>query len=228
MSMGGFNLKQPEWSPGTVTFRWSDNPQKITMFLLYNVSCNNCNWDTFSSGPTSPSDPFAIYADPLDALERATDTRIYNSPDLGNFESAEVMVDMRKKTKKVRVARWPKRNNLKQPFRAPKESYFYRFWHLASLITKVVSLKRFVNVSEKAVQVEEMPRTESEKILYKCRKLSVGRQFDMQVRMVARVEFKTWTKTDFLTHLLPMNKAVSWKFKLELNCSSELNLTQLE
>ena len=182
MSMGGFNLKQPEWSPSTVTFRWSDNPQKITMFLLYNVSCNNCNWDTFSSGPTSPSDPFAIYADPLDALERATDTRIYNSPDLGNFESAEVMVDMRKKTKKVRVARWPKRNNLKQPFRAPKESYFYRFWHLASLITKVVSLKRFVNVSEKAVQVEEMPRTESEKILYKCRKLSVGvgggRQFD--------------------------------------------------
>ena len=63
----------------------------------------------------------------MDALERATDTRIYNSPDLGNFESAEVMVDMRKKTKKVRVARWPKRNNLKQPFRAPKESYFYRF-----------------------------------------------------------------------------------------------------
>ena len=52
-------------------------------------------------------------------------------------------------------------------------------------------MKRFVNVSEKAVQVEEMPRTESEKILYKCRKLSVGRQFDMQVRMVARVEFKT-------------------------------------
>ena len=64
--------------------------------------------DTFFSGPTSPSpsDPFAIYADPLDALERATDTRIYNSPDLGNFESAEVVVDMRrKKKKKVRVAR---------------------------------------------------------------------------------------------------------------------------
>ena len=46
---------------------------------------------------------------------------------------------------------------------------------------KVVSLKRFVNVSEKAVQVEETPQqTESEKILYKCRKLSVGRQFDGQ------------------------------------------------
>ena len=49
----------------------------------------------------------------------------------------------------------------------------------------MVSLKRFVNVSEKAVQVEEtaaVPQTESEKILYKCRKLSVGvgvgRQFD--------------------------------------------------
>ena len=69
--------------------------------------------DTFFSGPTSPpssSDPFAIYADPLDALERATDTRIYNSPDLGNFESAEVMVDiMRTKKKKVRVARLPRK-----------------------------------------------------------------------------------------------------------------------
>ena len=41
----------------------------------------------------------------------------------------------------------------------------------------MVSLKRFVAVSEKAVQVEEAatpPQTESEKILYKCRKLSVG------------------------------------------------------
>ena len=41
----------------------------------------------------------------------------------------------------------------------------------------MVSLKRFVAVSEKAVQVEEgapPPQTESEKILYKCRKLSVG------------------------------------------------------
>ena len=40
----------------------------------------------------------------------------------------------------------------------------------------MVSLKRFVAVSEKAVQVEEVtpPQTESEKILYKCRKLSVG------------------------------------------------------
>ena len=39
-----------------------------------------------------------------------------------------------------------------------------------------MSLKRFVAVSEKAVQVEEAtpPQTESEKILYKCRKLSVG------------------------------------------------------
>ena len=41
-----------------------------------------------------------------------------------------------------------------------------------------MSLKRFVAVSEKAVQVEEEeatpPQTESEKILYKCRKLSVG------------------------------------------------------
>ena len=57
---------------------------------------------------SGPSDPFAIYADPLDALERATDTRIYNSPDLGNFESAEVVVDMRRKKKKVRVARLKK------------------------------------------------------------------------------------------------------------------------
>ena len=62
------------------------------------------------TGPSSSDDPFAIYADPLDALERATDTRIYNSPDLGNFESAEVMVDiMRTKKKKVRVARLPRK-----------------------------------------------------------------------------------------------------------------------
>ena len=39
----------------------------------------------------------------------------------------------------------------------------------------MVSLKRFVNVSEKAVQVESAPpQTESERILYKCRKLSVN------------------------------------------------------
>ena len=49
----------------------------------------------------------------------------------------------------------------------------------------MVSLKRFVAVSEKAVQVEEEatpPQTESEKILYKCRKLSVGAKVQMESR----------------------------------------------
>ena len=96
--------------PPVTTYQFGDSPNQSQPNILNDhhnhpvitlVGVTDLDENLYHLGP---SDPFAIYADPLDALERATDTRIYNSPDLGNFESAEVAVDMRRKKKKVRVA----------------------------------------------------------------------------------------------------------------------------
>ena len=61
--------------------------------------------EEYSSDEEDPEEPEVIYSDPLDALEKATDTRIYNCPEFGEIE--EVIYE--EAGKKLRNQTPPKR-----------------------------------------------------------------------------------------------------------------------